>query len=287
MLALVLAALAGLFWRPLAELARFAWGNDLYSYILLVPLVSAYLAWTAHADWGAESAPARRWAIVPLALAGALLGLCWRAMGRGWTPETSDRLAIFTAAFLLLVAAAVFLFVGIRALQSIRFPLGFLVFAIPLPSGSREAVEHFLQRGSADVANGFFAVSLMPFWREGLVFHLSDISIHVAPECSGIHSSVVLLITSVLAAHLFLRGFWRKAALVCAVLPLALLRNGFRIWVIGELCAHIGPQMINSYIHRKGGPIFFVLSLIPFFLLLQWLRRSRGGPGTQTKAEAS
>jgi hypothetical protein len=56
------------------------------------------------------------------------------------------------------------------------------------------------------------------------------------------------------------------------------------VYVIGELCTHIGPQMINSPIHRHGGPLFFVLSLIPFFLLLIFLRRSeRAGkiPKTQ------
>jgi hypothetical protein len=30
--------------------------------------------------------------------------------------------------------------------------------------------------------------------------------------------------------------------------------------------------MINSYLHRGGGPIFFGLSLIPLFLLLRALR---------------
>jgi hypothetical protein len=37
---------------------------------------------------------------------------------------------------------------------------------------------------------------------------------------------------------------------------------------------HIGPQMINSYIHRHGGPIFFILSLVPFLLLLLLLSKS-------------
>jgi hypothetical protein len=31
--------------------------------------------------------------------------------------------------------------------------------------------------------------------------------------------------------------------------------------------------MINSVIHRRGGPFFFAASLIPLFLLLWWLRR--------------
>jgi hypothetical protein len=35
--------------------------------------------------------------------------------------------------------------------------------------------------------------------------------------------------------------------------------------------------MIDSPIHHRGGPVFFVLSLIPLFLLLWWLRRGEGG----------
>ena len=45
------------------------------------------------------------------------------------------------------------------------------------------------------------------------------------------------------------------------------------ILVIGLLCVHIGPHMIDSPIHHRGGPLFFALSLVPLFLLLWWLRR--------------
>jgi exosortase/archaeosortase family protein len=89
---------------------------------------------------------------------------------------------------------------------------------------------------------------------------------------------LILLITALLGSYLFLRGFWRRFVLVAAVLPLALLRNGFRIFTVGQLCVHIGPQMIDSYIHRKGGPIFFALSLIPFYFLLKYLHRSERVP---------
>jgi exosortase/archaeosortase family protein len=79
--------------------------------------------------------------------------------------------------------------------------------------------------------------------------------------------------TSFLAGYLFLRRFWTRAILVSAMIPLAILRNGFRISVIGWLCVHVSPAMINSPIHRRGGPLFFALSLIPFFLLLLFLRK--------------
>jgi len=76
------------------------------------------------------------------------------------------------------------------------------------------------------------------------------------------------------------------AVVVLFVIPLAILRNGFRIFTIGQLCVHLGSEMIHSPIHRRGGPLFFALSLVPFFLLLFLLwksdrRRERVKPRTR------
>jgi exosortase/archaeosortase family protein len=59
--------------------------------------------------------------------------------------------------------------------------------------------------------------------------------------------------------------------LVAFVIPLGILRNGFRILVIGLLGVYVGPYMVDSPIHHHGGPLFFALSLIPLFILLWWL----------------
>jgi exosortase C (VPDSG-CTERM-specific) len=145
---------------------------------------------------------------------------------------------------------------------------------VPIPGILMDGIETFLQHGSAAVAHALFSLSGAPFARDGLVFQLPGISLTVAPECSGIHSSLILFITSLLAGHLFLRTPWKRTVLALAVVPLALIRNGARIFTIGELCVHIGPEMINSAIHRHGGPWFFLLSLIPFFFLLLLLQKS-------------
>jgi exosortase/archaeosortase family protein len=96
--------------------------------------------------------------------------------------------------------------------------------------------------------------------------------IAVAPECSGIHSSLVLLICSLLAGWVFLEKVSFRTILTLSVVPLGILRNGFRIFTIGMLCSHVDPGMIHSPIHTRGGPLFFMLSLVPFFLLLFYLR---------------
>ncbi|MEI6395048.1 MAG: archaeosortase/exosortase family protein, partial [Verrucomicrobiota bacterium] len=159
-------------------------------------------------------------------------------------------------------------------------PAAFLVFMVPFPVFLLEGIESFFQRGSAEAAQALFALSGMPVFRQGMSFQLPGFSLQVAPECSGIHSSLVLFITSLLAGYLLLNSPWKRAVLVLAVVPLALLRNGLRIVTIGQLCVRVSPDMINSYIHRQGGPVFFALSLIPFFFLLLFLQRlgSRTNP---------
>jgi exosortase/archaeosortase family protein len=110
--------------------------------------------------------------------------------------------------------------------------------------------------------------------RNGVDFLLPGIPIRVAEECSGFNSSFVLFIVSLVAGHLFFKKTHNKVLLALAVIPLAIIRNGFRITTISLLCVHVGPHMIHSPIHSHGGPLFFALSMIPFTALIWWMRRS-------------
>jgi exosortase C (VPDSG-CTERM-specific) len=276
-LALIGGAVVLAFLAPLIDLAQFSFSDDLYSYIPLIPLVTGYLVWEGRGRLQLESAPRRRSAFVPLLVGLTLLAIYWVSDWLGASLADSDYLGLMLGSLLAFEFAACCWFLGPRTLRAIAFPAAFLIFAIPMPEIVHNSFETFLQHASAEVANGLFLITGTTFIRSGLIFQLPGINIEVAPECSGIHSTLVLLITSVLAASLFLRLPSRRALLVLAVLPLALLRNGVRIWVIGELCIHIGPEMINSYIHRHGGPIFFAASLVPFFYWLRFLHRSERG----------
>jgi exosortase C (VPDSG-CTERM-specific) len=206
----------------------------------------------------------------------------WMAIRSGWKLAVDDRLAFAISAFFLLLCGVFCFSLGRRALTAIALPVGMLAFMIPVPALVMSRIETFLQYGSAWVADWMFDFAFTPHVLTGLEFRLPDITIVVAPECSGIHSTWILLITSLLAGYLFLRSPWKRGALALAVLPLALLRNGFRVFTIGELCVHIGPQMIDSPIHHQGGPLFFALSLIPFFLLLTMLHRSERARETKS-----
>lgn len=277
----VLAALGLMlcFGVPLWNLAWFAAGSELYSYILLIPFISLYLVWPKRQNLPPVSPPARGIAAGFLTAGTAVLIAYWLVLRPRLKLMEDDYLAVMMISFLLFLFGVCRLFFGREILRANIFSLSFLIFMVPIPMVAVREIDSFLQYGSAAVAQVFFRLSGTPFLQDGLVFQLPDITIQIAPECSGIHSSLVLFITSLLASYIFLRTPWKRAVLVLVVIPLGILRNGFRVFTIGELCIHIGPQMINSPIHHKGGPIFFVLSLIPLFLLLVMLQKSERAGG--------
>jgi exosortase C (VPDSG-CTERM-specific) len=273
LLAICVITLVLCFAKPLLDLVRFALASELYSYILLVPFISGYLIWSNRYDLALYSEPVRARAI-PAFVVGCALLLVYRvALGFGWRPSVEAYLGLMMLSLIGFLVSAAFFCLGAETIRRVAFPATLLIFIIPLPDPLLQAIVTFLQHGSADVASGLLTLSGMPFLRNDTSFQLPGMPLEVAPECSGIRSTLVLFITSLIAGYLFLRSPWRRAILTVAVVPLALLRNGFRVFTIGQLCVQIGPQMIHSPIHRRGGPLFFALSLIPFFLLLLWMRK--------------
>ncbi len=264
------AILVMLFSLPLWRLIRFAAPDDLYSYILLIPFISLYLVWLNRGKLPAAGSPA-----VKTASLFFILGLSFLAWYWLQPPVLLvNELALTTLSFVFFLAGVAGIFLGGRLMWSVAFPLALLIFLVPFPQAVRDGIESFLQYGSAEVADWMFQISGMTYFRNGLLFKLPTISLQVAPECSGIHSTVVLFITSLVAGQMLLQRTKGRAALALFVLPLALFRNAFRIFVLGQLCVHIGPHMIDSPIHHHGGPLFFALSLVPFFALLYYLKKS-------------
>jgi exosortase C (VPDSG-CTERM-specific) len=264
-----LALLTLLFIQPLTRLILYASQSDLHSHILLVPFISAYLLhiWQGRlTDY--HSSITGTVAVGGLGIAALAAGIEWRG-----SLSANDELALMALAYMSFVVAGGFLFLGSKWMAAKAFPVAFLLFMVPLPDAAVNWLEKASMLASAEAAARFFDLLGTPMVRHGTTFELPGIVIQVAQECSGIRSSWVLLISSLLASHLFLRTRWRRAVLVAFVIPLGILRNGFRILVIGLLCVHVGPEMIESPIHHKGGPLFFALSLVPLFLLLWWLRR--------------
>jgi len=120
----VVAVLVLVFIVPLWRLVRFAAGDELHSYIILMPAVSLYLAWPGKKKLPQISTPVK----VPAAIffAAGLGVMAWHRH----TPHLPviDGLSQTTLAFLLLLTGAGFWILGGALMRAVSFPFALLVF---------------------------------------------------------------------------------------------------------------------------------------------------------------
>jgi exosortase C (VPDSG-CTERM-specific) len=247
----------------LVDLVAYCLREDLFSYVLLVPVVTGYLISCRRKDLDMTYSRATGVAAGLGVLSGILLVLSFLR-----AEPMAGTLALRTPAFVIGWIAIAVWALGGRFMRGLVFPAGFLLFMTPLPPDLVRVIEHGLQHASAEASSWLFALADIPFFRTGLTFQLPNITLEVAPECSGIRSTLVLFITSLVAGQLLLERPWQRVLLALLVIPLGILRNAFRIVTLGWLCVHYGPEMIHSPIHHRGGPLFFAASLLPLLAML-------------------
>jgi exosortase len=175
--------------------------------------------------------------------------------------STTNQLTLFTLALAFFWAAGFALSFGKTALKQAAFPLLFLSFMIPLPDEFLEKVIYLLQKGSADVAQWAFDLFHVPAMRDGFVFHLAHVNIEVAKECSGIRSSLALLILATLVAHFLLVRGWAKVVFVAVGMLIMVVKNGIRIATLTMLAQYVDPGFLFGRLHHEGGIVFFLIGL--------------------------
>ena len=253
-LLLLLAAVAW-FWQPLVSLFSLTQEQEHYSHIVIIPWLSLYVFYLDRKEIFAS----REWSPWLGSLVIGLGAWCyWSADAAIFAP---DQLSMTILALVVMCWGIAVSCFGVTLCRKVSFGLLFLLFMVPLPSFLLDAIIGFLQRSSTEATDVLFSVLGVPVFRQGFVFSLSNFTIHVAEECSGIRSALSLFITSLVAGHFFLRSAWTKMGLVAIVIPLAIIKNAFRIVGLSLLANYVDPTFItDSVLHRSGGIPLFVLS---------------------------
>ena len=270
-------------WRPLIATFRLALANDAYTHILLILPLSAALLYMGTRECRIELRPAPA-AGAPLLLLALAIGLVarWRTLGvTGDVQLTLDMLAL-----VIWWIASVLLCFGTRTFQAFLFPLCFLFLLVPIPDFALTRIVEFLQQQSALAARFMFRLAGVPVTQDGFMLSIPDLDIEVAQECSSIRSSLMLVVTTMVLAHLFLRSGWKKALLIAAAVPLSFAKNGLRIFVIAELGTRVDPGFLSGRFHHHGGIVFFGIALLAVGALL-WLIRRTELPAAKARSAAA
>ncbi|MEN6559600.1 MAG: exosortase/archaeosortase family protein [Acidobacteriota bacterium] len=256
---------------PLVDLLRHAHPSWYYTHIPVIPAISAWFLYRRRN----EAFPATGSLCWP-GLTGMAAGAALFAFGRPAGASLNAAGFVSVSAALVFWWGSFLLLFGARAFRKARFPMLFLIFAVPLPTVVIEGIIKALVSASAEVTGILFAGLGVPFVREGSVFHLPGFSLEVASECSGIRSTLALLITSILAGQLFLRGPLKKIVLAAAVFPVSVFKNGVRIMTLYLLSYFVDMRIVDGgFLHRSGGFLFFGLGLVVLGYVLWVLRDSK------------
>lgn len=258
-----------IFWKTWAALIAYSLQNESASHILLIPLIAFFLLFAERE----RIFPQSGFATGPgLAVAFAAVMLFWLATRLSDTGN--DRLSLETLALVSLWIGGFVSCYGLNASRAAIFPLLFLLLMVPWPSAALDPVIRWLQEGSTDITYAIFKMLGVPVLRNGFVLTVPGVSIEVATECSGIRSSMALLITCLLAGYFYLRTSWKMLVFVLLVIPLSIIKNGIRIATLTLLSLYVDPSFLRGSLHRDGGFVFFFLALAMMFPILRLLEKS-------------
>lgn len=225
---------------------------------MFVPLVSAYLIYSNRKQVFGQTAFSPRAGIIVLLASAAIFIAGHKIDGL----SENDSLSLIVLSWAVCVSGGFIAVFGRTAARAAAFPLAFLVFMVPLPEAALDGITRFLQTGSTEVAWQLFNVIGAPVQRDGYFFHLPGLTVEVAKQCSGIRSSLALLIAGALASHLFLRTWLGKSALLAVIVPIAVMKNGLRIAALTLSGYYIDERMLYGSLHTRGGMLFFAVAVL-------------------------
>jgi exosortase len=276
-----LAVSIAVFSHPLRAWLSFSLADDDASHLPIIPLLAAFVMYLERENIFREVATDL---VVPPGLLSCSIAICvivtWN--GQSWLPV--NRLCGFMLALVLLWIAGFIALFGRVASRRASFPLLFLFLMVPFPQFLLDRVIYFLQKGSADVASILFDITGVPVLHDGFRFYLAHVSIEVAKECSGIRSSMALILLALLVVHFRLETTWKKIFFIAVGILVMVLKNGIRIVALTLLASYVDPGFLYGRLHRQGGVAFFLIGLLLLAPVLWLLERNEPHPVSSTTA---
>jgi len=233
------------------------------SHALLVPFIAGYFAWRKRDELGDVELGGSSWGGLFLVVSLALY-----LVGYAGGVAVACRLTLVFSLFGLLWCC-----LGWQSVRVLAFPLGFLLFMVPVPDSVIGLVAFPLQMLATGISEEFIRFCAIPVYREGNMLYFLQTQLEVAEACSGIRSIMALTMLSVLFGYLGDNGWWRKLALVLAAIPIAMLANILRVSGTGILAHFFGDRAARGFLHEFSGLAVFVFGLAALFLVFTLLNR--------------
>jgi exosortase len=251
--------------------ALLAWLMDIYTapdgdsqFGMLLPFVVLALFWWKRRELVAQPADLW-WPGIFIFILGLLLHLVAYVL---------QQPILSVAAFLTGLYGLMGLAWGWHWLKASFFPYFLLAFCVPM-GGLLDGFTFKLRLLVSWLVAGVAHLGLAPdLIREGtqLFDGQHTFAYEVAAACSGIRSIMALLTLLTIYGFVSFKSPWRRAVMMLAALPLAVLGNVVRLcFTIGV--AELFGQDAGKMVETKFGFVTFIVALVCAYLVARWLEK--------------
>jgi exosortase len=164
--------------------------------------------------------------------------------------------------FLFVVVGLILVFLGIKHLKVLWFPIAFLIFMLPLPMVVIANISFRLKIFASQVSTAFINMLGVPAVREGSVIKTLHSYVVVEDPCSGIRSLIALIALGALMAYFSRLSRPKKIILFLASIPLAVITNIIRIIAVTLASEMYGAKFATGAFHDAMGIMVFVLAFL-------------------------
>ncbi len=250
------------YWVPIKGIVNTWFTSEDYSYGLIIPLISAYLIWDKRNRL--KNLPVKgSWPVLPLLVAAVALSLY------GILGSSGNISRPLIPVLMILFAAFCF---GKTLTGQLFFPLGFLIFMVPIPAFLERTLGMYLKSVSSKLGGSMISFFDIPVHVSGNVIDLGVTQLQVVDACNGIRYLFPLIALGFVYSYFFERVTWKKVFCVAATIPIAVLTNGLRIGITGILTNTFGTAAAEGFFHDFTGWVLFLVSFAFLFLLGRILR---------------
>jgi exosortase len=223
--------------------------------LLLVPVVG-YFAYRELKPLAAHPRASSPWGFAILIPALALT-----ALDAGIHTEL-----LAATALVLALPGLSLLLLGTTRTRRILFPLGLLLFSLPIPLGITETIHWQLRQLVVAATSAIVPLLGVPVYVEGTTLHMAKDSLEVADACSGFSTLYAAMAVACLTAYTA-STTGRRMLVILAAAPIAIASNILRVVLLVLLVVWQGQDILHTSLHPLSGMLTFALSLPLIFWL--------------------
>jgi exosortase len=238
-----------LYFKTILDLINQWWNNPDAGHGLLLAPVAVWLAYRRGKAPTAKSSPRLGAAVLVGAVALSFVG------------TLAGELFTMRASMLVAITGLVVWWRGFGQVWWWWLSFTIAALSIPLPAVLMNTMAIPLQLIASKVGAGLLAWRDVPFRLNGNVIDIPGFRLFVAEACSGLRSLTALLSLGVLIGGLWLQRWPTRVALVALAIPVAVLLNGFRVFLTAFLMYFVDPEFGRGFMHLSEGWLIFVVAL--------------------------